>query len=467
MRLPLRLALSLMPLWGWLPAQVPPTPPAAEDPLLRSLIQEALAQNPDLAKASALVAAERERIPQAKALPDPTLSVGLQNDGFKKLQIGEMETSYYQVMVTQPLPWPGKRALRGDVARLGAEAAEFSTTRTRLTLEAEVRRAYTGLLLARSQQRLLEEQAGLLKQAEAIARTRYGVGQGSQADLFRAQLEATRLLQTRYSLTAEERTLLAGLNRLRAMPLDTPIATGRTLETQADPAPMVPAEMVARAQASSPELKAARVNVQQAERSLDLAKLDRRPDFAVSAGVMPRGSFEPMWTASVAITLPLWQKNKQHRAVAESEQRRRAQGSEAESVRNLLALRIQERANQLEALLSSLRLYREGLLVQSEGSFRATLAQYEVGRVPFLSVLEALNGWIADRSALLQTQAQAQAIHIATDELNLGPTPPIGSGALGAAAMGTSGGSAPASGPSSKAAPKGGADSGSSSMKSM
>ena len=62
-----------------------------------------------------------------------------------------------------------------------------------------------------------------------MARTRYEVGQGSQADLLRAQLARTRLEQTRLSLDSEERTALANLNRLRALPPETPIPTTQSL----------------------------------------------------------------------------------------------------------------------------------------------------------------------------------------------------------------------------------------------
>jgi outer membrane protein TolC len=171
-----------------------------------------------------------------------------------------------------------------------------------------------------------------------------------------------------------------------------------------------------------------------------------------------------MWTATVGITLPLWQKNKQQRAVAEQEYRHGASGWEVEKLRCLLEQRIQERDSELTSALQVLHLYREGLLVQSEASFRATLSQYTVGRTPFLSVLEALNGWIADQSGLLQAQAQAQAIQIAQNELTLGATPAIGAPALSTGSMGSAaqGGAAPA-------APKAaaGADSSSTSSGSM
>jgi outer membrane protein TolC len=483
MRMALRLALALIPLAGWAGAQAPsqhsthlPPPPAPSgppaaaadgDPLLAELIGQALARNPDLAQARTLVEADREKAPQAGTLPDPVLSMGIQNDGLKKIQVGEMETSYYQIMVTQGLPWPGKRARRQEVARIGAQGTEAATERTRLTVEADVRRAYVGLLLVRGQKVLLDQQALFLEQAEATARSRYEVGQGAQADLLRAQMERTRTEQARAQLGAQERTLLAALNRLRGMPGDTPVATARTLAELADPAPAGP-DLQARAEARSPELKVARLSADQAQASLELARLDRRPDFSVSAGYMPRGALDPMWTASVGITLPVWQKHKQDRAVAEQEHRRVASGWAVEQVRCLLEQRLLERTGELEAALRVLQLYRGGLLVQSEGAFRATLAQYVAGRAPFLSVLETLNGWVADQSGLLQAQAQAQAVQIALDELNLNATPAIGAATLSAASMG---GSAQGAGPApAKAGGRpaaAGGESGGSSMSSM
>ena len=466
MRMRSLMALGLIPVAGWVQAQVPPLPAPApaegEDPFLQALLQEALAGNPDLAQAGTLVQAEQERVPQAQALPDPMLSLGIQNDGLKKIQVGQMETSYYQIMLTQPLPYPGKRALRGEIAQLGAQASDLAVARTRLTVAAELRRSYTGLLLVRSQLRLLEDQALLLKQAEATARSRYEVGQGAQADLLRAQLERTRLDQTRYRLQAEERSAVGTLNRIRGLAPEAPVPTPRTLEQLPDPLPLAPDAMAA-ADAQSPELRAAALGIQQAGRNLDLARLDRRPDFTVSAGYMPRGGLDPMWTASVGITLPLWQKHKQQRGVAEQEYRQQAAGKEVEKLRCLLAQRVQERTSQMESALGVIRLYRAGLLVQSEASFRAALSQYGVGRMPFVSVLESLNGWIADQSGLLQAQADAQAIRIAQLEWNLGETPGIGGAGLQAAAMGGGQGSGASAGGPAKAGPAAASDSSSSS----
>jgi len=439
-------------------SEPPPSQPVIADPLLSSLLREALG-HPDAQKADAAVRMDQERIPQAGVLPDPTLSLGLQNDGFRELMIGKMETSYYSVAFTQGLPWPGKRGLRKEVAALNVEVSQAARSRVQLGLEADVRRGYAALLLVREQQQLLVQQAIFLEQAEQLARTRYEVGQGSQGDLLRAQLERTRLLSATWALEAEERSTLAALNRLRQHDPADPIATTAVLADLPEPEPLAPEAVEAR----SPELAGARAGVRQTEKLLDLAKLDRRPDFALTAGLMPRGGLDPMWQVGVSLSLPIYGRSKQQRAVAEHEHHRKGQDAEVASVRTLLRQRTEERSIQIQTLRRSRDLFRGGLLVQSEASFKAALAQYEGGRGSFLGALDALNGWVGDRGAYLQTLAQLQAQHIALREAALGPTVPINGGALASASF--AGGSAPTASKSTAKAPGKAQDSGPAAMK--
>lgn len=394
----------------------------AEDPVVTRLVAEALENRPELKQARSTVDAQRERVPQAGALPDPTLSLGIQNDSFNKINIGVMETSWWQVMITQPLPWPGKRGLRADVAQVDVTRSEAAAERARLTTEADVRRAYVELLRARDGLALLGKLEALWRQAEGLATARYRVGEAPQSDLLRAQLEQTRLRQRRRALEADERTRVQTLDRLRSRPLDEPVATSATLAALGDPPLPAPEEAMRDAEARSPELAQARAAERQAALRVDLARRERYPDFSVAAGVMPRGSLEPMWQASVGITLPIWSARKQWRAVAESEASQAAEAQGAEAVGQVLRLRTQERMTQLGSLLEVNRLYRGGLLVQSDAAVASTLAQYRVGRVPFASVLEVLNAYVADQQAYLDSIAEAQRIAIAQEELSLEPT---------------------------------------------
>jgi outer membrane protein TolC len=383
-------------------------------------------------------------VPQAGRLPDPTLTLGIQNDGFQAIQIGKMETSYWQVMVTQPLPWPGKQGLRADAAGLEARGAGAALERVRLTVEADVRRAFLDLLLSRDRLKLLAKLEALWQQSEGLARIRYEAGEGPQSDLLRAQLARTRLRQRRSALEAEDLTRVQALNRLRGHRLDEPIATSLGLLDLADPPLPVLEEARADAEARSPELAAARFGRQASERKLDLARRDRYPDFALTAGVMPRGSFEPMWLLSVGITLPVY--GRQSHAVEEGLARERAGAEGEEAVLQLLRLRVEERRTLLASLLSVNQLYRGGLLVQSEATVASTTAQYRVGRVTFASVLEALAGYLADVDGFLQSIADAQRVAIAQREISLETAGGAGGAIRGGGFPGAGATAAPAGG---------------------
>lgn len=427
---------------------------AATDPVLAGLIEESLAARPELRQADANVRAEQERVPQAGALADPTLSLGLQNDGFDGLQIGKMETSFWQVMVTQPLPWPGKRDLRTDVAAAGARLAEAAAARVRLTVEADVKRAYLELILVRDRLALLARLEALWVKAQGLARTRYEASEGAQSDLLRAQLEQNRLRQRRWALRAEERTRLQALNRLRNHRLDEPLVTSRTVAQLGLP-PLPEAEAaLADAERRSPELLEARLQVERAASQVSLARRDRWPDLAVTAAIMPRGGLDPMWQAGLSVSLPIFSGRKQSRAVAEREARAAGAGSAAEAVREVLRLRVQDRLALLESLLESARIYQDGLLIQSRATADSTLSQYRVGRVTFASVLEAIGGVIGDEDGYLQTVAAAHRVAIATEEVSLDPAGgggvAMGGGAVpgaGAIGGGSGGGGGGGSGP--------------------
>jgi outer membrane protein TolC len=397
------------------------TPDGPPDPALAGLVAETLARSPEHARGQAEVAAERERVPQAGALADPTLVLGIQNDGFKSIQIGVEPTSFWQVQINVPLSWPGKRGFREEVAQGRVTVAEAALQRTRLTLLGEVERAYLDLRLVRGQLGLQGRLETLWKQAEEIARTRYQVGEAPQSDLLRAQLERTRLRLLRLGLEASERSAVQALNRLRVHPLDEPISTTVPLADAKPEAVPGVERLLADAEARSPDLAIATRSAETSEVRVKSAYRERWPDLSVTAAIMPRGQLVPMWAASVGVSLPIYWWDKGSRAVAEAEHQRTAEQKGVEAVQQLLELRTRERHTALSAATEALDLYRTGLLVQSDATVQSTLSQYRVGKVPFASVLEVMRGLVADEGGYLSTLAEAERQRIALREVSLQP----------------------------------------------
>jgi outer membrane protein TolC len=142
-----------------------------------------------------------------------------------------------------------------------------------------------------------------------------------------------------------------------------------------------------------------------------------------------------MWQAGIGLNLPIGSAAKQKHAVAESQARGQAAHLGGEGLRLLLRQRVQERIVLLRSLVATNRLYRDGLLVQSETTASSTLLQYQVGRVPFASVLEALAGYLGDLDGYLESTASAQRIAIAEREISLDA--PDGAAASTASTLGS------------------------------
>jgi len=404
----------------------------ASDPTLARLISESLSARPEIAAVEATVRAQRAKVAQAGAWPDPMLQLGVQNDGFMSWEVGKMETSYFSVMVSQTFPWPGKSDLRSDVAELAVGQSKLGVSRLRLSTEAEVRRLYVGLLLVRDRMVLLDRLTSLWEKSAEVARFVYESGGGAQSDLLRSRLELGRLRLRRLALAAEVRTVVQGLNRLRGRPLDELVETKVRLVDLGVPRLLDEQRAVDDALARSPELAAAQIYITSAGKAVDLANRSYFPDLVVSAGVMPRGGdFPPMWLLSVGATIPIFAGSKQNSAVREGEARAAAARANVDGVEQLLRLRVRERLTALAALLDTLRIYDDGLLVESGATAESTLAQYQVGKVSFVSVLDANAGVLADEDGYLQALAQAHQIGIAGYELSPNPVAISAGSAMG------------------------------------
>jgi outer membrane protein TolC len=393
------------------------------DATLARLIEQSLAVRPELARARSAVHAQEQQISQADTLPDPLLQIGIQNDGFDSIQIGRMGTSFISFMATQTFPWPGKLNLRGKVVELSATQAEQVVARVRLSTEADVRRTYLDLLLVRDRLALLDQLDGIAQKALGVARTRYEAGDGAQSDVLRAQLELNRLKQRRFALQGEAHGRIQALNRLRVHALDEPIEMSSGIRSLPAPANFERQFSVEAALKRSPELAAARLGVVRAGSSVALAEKSYYPDLTVGAGVMLRGQMPAMWLVTVEGPLPIFSGSKQNRAVEENQAWATAAQQDVAAFEQVLRLRTEQRHTAFTTLLQTIDLYEHGLLVESEATTESTLSQYEVGKVAFISVLEANTGFITDQQGYLESIAAAYRVLIAEAEVNLNESP--------------------------------------------
>ena len=384
------------------------------DPVLQALVDEALAQNPELAATRQLQLAAETRPVQSGTRPGPTIGVFYQNDGAGP-SLGREPMTMLGVSGGQDIPYPGKLALRRQVAEAEAAMAATEVERARLGLIGSVKAAYYGLLLARGLATLAQEQREVWEEIQETARVRYASGLRSQQEMLRAQIEATRLQALHDQHHAEARARLAQLNALLGRPAVTPVDTPGALAIAAES--RAPAEIVAWTEANSPELKAATLAVERDERAVALARRAFKPDFNVQGGLMYRGGLPPMWQVGASVMLP--SRSRVRAALAEAEARLAATRAWREHVRVRLQAVVEQRLSLLTAAQEIEATYRDGLLPQGDVAVQSATATYAAGTGSQVAVLEAAAALLDDRTDHLRLLATHSTERARLEEASL------------------------------------------------
>ena len=357
--------------------------PPPTDPQLADLLGEAVTNNPELAAARSERDAAQQRIAPAGALEDPMLELGVINAPLDPLSLRREDMTMKMLGLSQKLPFAGKRDLRRAVATADADSMELAVQEARNKLVRDVRVAHEELAFNAESQRIVARTRTALEQLEAIARSRYDVGQAAQNDVLDSQTELERLRIEQLRLTRENTVLQSELRRLlgRTGPL-TPI---NVAAPQLAAGSALGVDSAGLAIENRPQLLALQARVERNTRSdfdlkLQYGQRDRAPDG------MPR---DDMVSLTVGLNLPIWRKSRLEPQVAEA----RAMRSQAQSM--LAAQQLETRAalEEQQAIArqsrQSAELYQSTLLPQVHASVTSALAAYRVGGVDFLTLRQA------------------------------------------------------------------------------
>ncbi len=115
---------------------------AGSEVTVQELVGIALARNPAIKSAVEHSEAQHARVPQARALPDPTFSGGWMGHIVPFDVEHNFPPSFRGLTVQEQFPYPGKLKLRGEIADRQAEAAGWAAELTRRQVVSEVKAAY-------------------------------------------------------------------------------------------------------------------------------------------------------------------------------------------------------------------------------------------------------------------------------------------------------------------------------------
>jgi len=350
---------------------------------LSGLIREFEAANPEIKAARQRWESAKAVVPQIQTLPDPRLQIG-----YQRMPMAEpLQGAMYGL--TQEIPFPGKLRLRGEVAMREAERSEQEYVATRLQLIARLKQAYFDLHFIHKGIEIVERNKQLLLQFEKTAKARYSVGQAAQQDIFRAQVEVSRVLDRLAVLQQQKESLHAEINRLLNRPpaasLGTPEEIHVTLLT-------VPLENLnQRAEDFSPILRASVKGVERGEHAVSLARRQYFPDFDINAlGLRNDRINDNGYQVMLGIQIPLWYGTKQRQGVREAVAGLSGAREEFTATRQEVLFQVKDGFVQAQRAERLVMILRDAIIPQATLALRAAQSSYAVGKVDFLTLLNSL-----------------------------------------------------------------------------
>ncbi len=343
---------------------------------LEDALSLALGEQPSVAAFEREAAASEQAAAAARVLPDPQVSVGVQNlpvtggmafdptqDGMTMYTLGFMREQV-------------RRSRReAEAARLQAEAvvsqAEGSAQQRRIRRDVMV--AWIDAVEAAARQRLLARVINDLDTGRRIMEAGVPTGASTPALALQAQAEialAQAQLSEAEGAEARARGMLArwiGAAAWRPLPqsvprLALPEATAEDLRFE-----------------QHPQVRLAEAQEQAARRQTEAARSERRPNISWSAMYGWRPEYGDMVSAQVSIPLQLNRGRLQNRRISEAQERAEAARLRAEDARRELDGAYRSALADYRSAEAQLAILREQAIPSLEAAFEAAEARYAGG----------------------------------------------------------------------------------------
>jgi outer membrane protein, heavy metal efflux system len=352
---------------------------------LEEVLAYAQERNPAIKAARSRLLAAQKVPAQASAYEDPMLSWESWNAP-ESFQLNEADNNIFRL--SQKIPFPGKLRLKGEIASKEAERMVAGLKITEIDTVAQLKKAYYDLWLVYRSLEVYGRDQELVTQFARIAEQKYAVGQVSQPDVLRAQVELTRLINrvTTENLTASKAQ--ARLNALLSRPPEAPLGMPKNPPSPAMPYSM--SELEELTLRNRPELMAQARALEKENLALALARKAYYPDFEVSISRFENFGQRDGFGIGVSTSIPLASKYKYDAAVGEATANLQAAQGELERLRDLALFEAKQAFVELQTAASQLDLFLYTHIPQAEQALQASQIGYQTGTLDFLSLIDSV-----------------------------------------------------------------------------
>ena len=347
-------------------------------------------QNPMLRAAHARVDASRAVQSAASLPPDPALQIGIMNASLPSFRTNMPGAMLPSIQLMQMLPIAGKLGLSGEIAQQSTAMQSAAAAEVFWEVRARAAMAFHEIYAADWQVEVMQQTLDWLRQFEQVATALYAVGNGRQSDVLRAGVEVARMQAEIARMRAMRESAAGRLNALigRDAAVDVPRTVIGTF-----PYSLPSSETLMQwADEGRPLLERGRIGVQQAHDREKLARREIWPDLSIGVQYGQRASdadTERMGSLMVGFSLPVFASRRQLPMREEAAAMRNMATAELADSRAQVNARIHELLAELERTATLMTLYRTEVLPQAEANVTSAFASYRVGRVDFMTLVDA------------------------------------------------------------------------------
>jgi len=358
------------------------------------LVEEAIQNNPEILAAKQKWEVFKEKVPQARALPDPMFGFGIVNLP-TNFSFRDEDMTMKEVSISQMFPFYGKRKLMGEMAEKESEAV-FNEIQEKVNrIIKEVKLVYYNLSHVYRAMVVVDRNKRILEDFAKIAEARYSVGEGIQQDVLKAHVEVSKMVDELIMLGQRKNALEAKLNSLLNRPPEAQV--GEPEEVIFRKLPFTLEELQKMALEMNPTLKGMKKMIEAKKKAYALAKREYYPDFNFKFAYGQRDNSRgpevmkrrDMLTGMMEMNIPIFYKSKQDRKVAETKAEILGAEAQYRAMKNEIFYMVADMSSMIQRVERQIDLYKTGIIPQASLQINSAMSTYRVNKADFMTLLDS------------------------------------------------------------------------------
>lgn len=362
---------------------------------LEQLIYLALNNNPQLKSMESKIEVAKLNAEEKDVLPDPMFEFELDDVMSDFMKVGMI--NFY---LSQMFMFPGKLKLEKQLSLNNAFMMEQEKINMALDMINMIKMNYIDLYFNYIKIDINKENQLLMSTISTAAEARYSVGLGMQMDVFKSQIEASKLVNEEFIIRQEQKNIRSNLTALTKVNIDENTKIRFNFEDinsvlENDKFSWVNLDsvnLVNYALEHRPDIKVLQNKIIMSQTDLEMSKKSYLPDFTLKIGykILP---FEETnaFNFMVGVNLPFapWSSSKYNYRDQKNIINIRSVSEELESKKISVRNQVSNTLNSLITSKNTMSYYRDIMIPQSENSFKSAQYAYENKMSSFLDLLDA------------------------------------------------------------------------------